>query len=232
MAVMKDAGDRLARFNAWILAAGAALAGANASVVIATSGLVGRALTGEMKLATIPVLTFVIGTAASAFPAAFSMRRFGRRNGFAGGALFGVVAGLLGATAIVHGEFRAFLPRDLLGRCLPGLCRAISLRRGRYGDARLSSARHRTGARRRRRLGFRRHAARELRRRTCGCLICLPLLTSRKRLSPLSPSLCFWRCACRRNRCGRKRAEGRLERSSPMAGSSPPCCSAWFRKAS
>ena len=108
MVGVKGAGDRLARYNAWILAAAAALAGANASVVIATSGLVGRALTGEMKLATIPVLTFVLGTAASAFPAAFSMRRFGRRNGFAGGALFGVVAGLLGATAIVHANFALF----------------------------------------------------------------------------------------------------------------------------
>src|SRR5580704_463904 len=108
MAAVTEAGDRLARFNAWVLAAGAALAGANASVVVATSGLVGRALTGEMKLATIPVLTFVIGTTASAFPAAFSMRRFGRRNGFAGGALFGVVAGLVGAVAIVHGSFALF----------------------------------------------------------------------------------------------------------------------------
>ncbi|MBV9740849.1 MAG: MFS transporter [Hyphomicrobiales bacterium] len=108
MAVMNDAGNRLARFNAWILAAAAALAGANASVVIATSGLVGRALTGEMRLATIPVLTFVLGTASTTFPAAFSMRRFGRRNGFAGGALFGVVAGLIGATAIVQGSFVLF----------------------------------------------------------------------------------------------------------------------------
>ena len=97
MAVVKDAGDRLARYNAWILGAAAALAGANASVVIATSGLVGQALTG-----------FVLGTAASTFPAAFSMRRFGRRNGFAGGALFGVLAGLIGAAAIVHGGFPLF----------------------------------------------------------------------------------------------------------------------------
>jgi predicted MFS family arabinose efflux permease len=108
MAAMREAGDRLARFNAWVLAAAAALAGANASVVVATSGLVGRMLTGEMKLATIPVLTFVLGTAAFAFPAAFSMRRFGRRNGFAGGALFGVLAGLIGALAIVGASFVVF----------------------------------------------------------------------------------------------------------------------------
>ena len=108
MAAVTEAGDRLARFNAWVLAAAAALAGANASVVIATSGLVGRALTGEMELATIPVLTFVLGTAAFAFPAAFSMRRFGRRNGFAGGALLGVAAGIVGAFAIVRGSFPIF----------------------------------------------------------------------------------------------------------------------------
>ena len=108
MAAVMEAGDRLARFNAWVLAAAAALAGANASVVVATSGLVGRMLTGEMKLATIPVLTFVLGTAAFAFPAAFSMRRFGRRNGFAGGALIGVLAALLGAVAIVQASFALF----------------------------------------------------------------------------------------------------------------------------
>ncbi|MFI5012871.1 MAG: MFS transporter [Hyphomicrobiales bacterium] len=108
MVAVTEAGDRLARFNAWVLAAAAALAGANASVVVATSGLVGRVLTGEMKLATIPVLTFVLGTAAFAFPAAFSMRRFGRRNGFAGGALLGVLAGVVGAAAIIRGSFVIF----------------------------------------------------------------------------------------------------------------------------
>ena len=108
MAAVTGAGDRLARFNAWVLAAAAALAGANASVVVATSGLVGRTLTGSMTTATVPVLTFVLGTAAFAFPAAFSMRRFGRRNGFAGGALLGILAGVIGATAIIHGLFALF----------------------------------------------------------------------------------------------------------------------------
>jgi predicted MFS family arabinose efflux permease len=121
MARMIDAGDRLARFNAWVLALAAALAGANASVVTATSGLVGRALSGELKLATIPVLTFVIGTAASAFPAAFSMRRFGRRNGFAGGALIGVCGGLVGTLAILHRSF----PLLCLGTFLCGSYQAF-----------------------------------------------------------------------------------------------------------
>lgn len=105
MAAVTEAGDRLARFNAWVLAAAATLAGANASVVVATSGLVGQTLTGKTELATIPVLFFVLGTAAFAFPAAFSMRRFGRRNGFAGGALLGVAAGLIGATSIFQASF-------------------------------------------------------------------------------------------------------------------------------
>ena len=108
MPSLTEPGDRLARFNAWVLAAAAALAGANASVVVATSGLVGRTLTGELRYATIPVLTFVLGTAAFAFPAAFSMRHFGRRAGFAGGAQLGVVAGLIGAYAIVKGLFLLF----------------------------------------------------------------------------------------------------------------------------
>src|SRR5271169_4808780 len=104
MVAAMDPGDRLARFNAWVLAAAAALAGANGFVVTATSGLVGRMLTGDLKFATIPVLTFVLGAAAFALPAAFSMRRFGRRNGFAGGALIGALGGLLGAHAVAIGS--------------------------------------------------------------------------------------------------------------------------------
>ncbi len=105
MSAVTEAGDRLARFNAWVLAAAAALAGANSSVVTLTSGLVAQSLIGNVGNATVPVLTLVLGTAAFAFPAAFSMRRFGRRNGFAGGGLFGVVGGMLGVVAIVEANF-------------------------------------------------------------------------------------------------------------------------------
>jgi predicted MFS family arabinose efflux permease len=108
MAAVIEPGDRLARFNAWVLAAASALAGANALVVTATGGLVGQLLTGNLSLATVPVLTMVIGTAAFAFPAALSMRRFGRRNGFAGGALIGALGGVLGAYAIIRANFALF----------------------------------------------------------------------------------------------------------------------------
>jgi MFS family permease len=101
-------GDRLARHNALVLAAATALAGANASVVISTGAIVGKMLSGETSLATIPVLFFVLGTAGFAFPASYAMRRMGRRAGFMGGALFGVFAGLVGALAVVQGSFAMF----------------------------------------------------------------------------------------------------------------------------
>lgn len=102
------AGDRMARHNALVLSCATALAGANASVVIATGGLVGQMLSGEAGMATVPILTFVVGTALATFPAALSMRRFGRRAGFIAGCLIGVLGGLLGALAILRGSFGLF----------------------------------------------------------------------------------------------------------------------------
>lgn len=98
-------GDSLARYNAFVLAAATALAGANASVVIATGGLIGRTLSGDVGLATIPVLFFVVGTAATTFPASFLMRAIGRRGGFIVGSLMGVAGGLVGSLAILKGSF-------------------------------------------------------------------------------------------------------------------------------
>ena len=100
-----SAGDRLARRNAFILAAGSALGGANASVVIATGSLIGQAMAPSPALATVPVTTFVLGTALFAMPASNLMRAVGRRQGFTLGSLLGILAGLVGATAIWLGSF-------------------------------------------------------------------------------------------------------------------------------
>lgn len=99
------AGDQLARRNAFILACGAALGGANASVVIATGSIVGQMLAPTPAMATVPISTFVLGAALFAMPASTMMKRIGRRAGFTVGSLFGVATGLCAALAVWLGSF-------------------------------------------------------------------------------------------------------------------------------
>lgn len=106
--------DRLARRNALVLAFAMALAGANASVVIATGTLVGRMLAPGPEWATAPVTTFVIGTALMTMPAASMMRRLGRKQAYRLGALFGVAAGLLAALAVKLALFWLFMAATAL----------------------------------------------------------------------------------------------------------------------
>jgi MFS family permease len=101
--------DAAARRNALVLAGAMGLAGANASVVIATGALVGRHLAPSLEWATAPVTAFVVGTALATMPAAWLMRRLGRREAYRIGAGFGVVAGLLAAYAVREGLFLAFM---------------------------------------------------------------------------------------------------------------------------
>lgn len=101
--------DKDARRNALLLATSMGLAGANASVVIATGGLVGRLLGPSPEWATAPITAFVLGSALSTLPAAWLMRRLGRRDAYRIGAGFGVVAGLLSAYAVREAMFPLFL---------------------------------------------------------------------------------------------------------------------------
>ncbi len=101
--------DRDARRNALLLAGAMGLAGANAAVVIATGGLVGRMLGPSPEWATAPITAFVLGSALSTLPAAALMRRLGRRDAYRIGAGFGIVAGLLSAYAVREGLFALFL---------------------------------------------------------------------------------------------------------------------------
>lgn len=101
--------DSIARRNAAVLATAGALAGANASVVFATGALVGQALGPSPEWATAPTTTFVIGTALATMPAAWLMRRLGRRAAYQFGSAVGVMAGLLAAIAIRDGAFALFM---------------------------------------------------------------------------------------------------------------------------
>jgi MFS family permease len=73
--------------------------------LIAVTGLAGLALAPNAQLATVPLTAYVLGGAATTLPAAFLMRRFGRRAGFSLGALLGMVGCLIAAAGVATGSF-------------------------------------------------------------------------------------------------------------------------------
>jgi MFS family permease len=103
-----NTGDILARRNALVLAVASGLAGANATVVFATGGIVGQSLASDITLATLPASTFVFGTMLATYPVAFAAKRFGRRAVFMGGNIMGAWAGVLAAFAIYTSSFVLF----------------------------------------------------------------------------------------------------------------------------
>lgn len=111
------AGDRRARANVLRLAAAQALAGANASVVFATGAIIGSTLSPDPALTTVPISVFVVGMAAGTLPVGWLSRRHGRRAAFMAGGGFGVLAGLLGASALLLRSFPLY--------CLATLCAGL-----------------------------------------------------------------------------------------------------------
>jgi len=109
--------DALARRNALVLSGAQALAGANASVVFATGALVGAALGPSPAWATAPTTTFVLGTALATMPAAFLLRRLGRRAAYQYGAAMGLLAGLIAAYAVREGSFALFMIATAMCGC-------------------------------------------------------------------------------------------------------------------
>lgn len=110
-----DEGDRRARANVLRLAAGQALAGANASVIFATGAIIGSQLAPDPAYATVPISVFVVGMAAGTLPTGWIGRNHGRRAAFLAGTGCGMAAGLLAALAIVLGSFPLYCLATLLG---------------------------------------------------------------------------------------------------------------------
>ena len=100
--------DRLALRNTRLLSFAQALYGSAVAVLMTTGGLVGHMLADDKALATLPISTFVIGTASLTVPASLFMRRVGRRTGFMVGTLCGVVGCTLAAYAILIQSFALF----------------------------------------------------------------------------------------------------------------------------
>lgn len=76
-----------------------------ASVMVMTVGALAAArIAAEPWLATAPIATMFLGTAAATFPASMLMARCGRRFGFLLGAMLGAIGGLAGAAGIWAGS--------------------------------------------------------------------------------------------------------------------------------
>src|SRR5690625_2404006 len=96
------------RRNTFLLASLQAIGGANPAVVVALGGLVGEALSRDPEIATLPVSLFNIGMALGILPAAWIMRRLGRRGGYFIGSIIGIVGGLTAFTGIAKASFLIF----------------------------------------------------------------------------------------------------------------------------
>jgi MFS family permease len=83
-----------------LLASAQALFQTASVMVMAVGGLAGAAIAPDLQLATAPIASMLLGTAAAMAPAAWLMTRFGRRFGFMLGAGFGIAGGLVAALGI------------------------------------------------------------------------------------------------------------------------------------
>lgn len=109
------AGDSRARRNALILAVASTFAGANATVIFATSSIVGAMLAPDPAYATAPVSVFVVGMAAATLPTGAIARRYGRRVSFIVGSGFGALCGLLAMLAVLNASFPLMLVATFCG---------------------------------------------------------------------------------------------------------------------
>ena len=96
------------RANARILTTAQALGGASPAIIVSLGGIVGQQLASNPAFATLPISLFNLGMAIGTLPAAFLMRKYGRRGGYMIGALLGIISGLVAASGIYVGAFVIF----------------------------------------------------------------------------------------------------------------------------
>ncbi len=100
--------DDLARRNALVLAVAQALFSL-ASITLFTVGTIaGDMLAPHPRWATLPITTYVAGTALTTWPAAWFMQAAGRRAGFMTGTFLGALALALAVLALIRADFTLF----------------------------------------------------------------------------------------------------------------------------
>jgi predicted MFS family arabinose efflux permease len=93
------------RTQVWLLSACQALLLTNTVILMAVSALVGYMLADNKMLATLPSMTYVIGSAVSAMPISAWMRKVGRRSGFMYASLLAIVGAVVAVAAVMMKSF-------------------------------------------------------------------------------------------------------------------------------
>lgn len=106
---MPDMKDNLeVRRNILVLAVAQTLGGSSGPIIISLGGLVGQELSTDPTLVTLPVSLYNLGLALGTLPAAFIMRRFGRRAGYVLGAAIGLAGALIAVAGLATASFWLF----------------------------------------------------------------------------------------------------------------------------
>lgn len=100
--------EKTARRNIFVLTTAQALGAASPPIIISLGGLVGKQLSSDPALVTLPVSLFNLGLAMGTLPAAYIMRTIGRKHGYLLGAGFGISSGLIAAFGISSTSFFIF----------------------------------------------------------------------------------------------------------------------------
>ncbi len=94
--------------NLTLLVAAQALGAATPPIIISLGGLVGQMLSDDPSIATLPVSLYQLGLALSTIPAAYAVKRLGRREAYMVGGIVGVLSALLAAWGIFESSFLYF----------------------------------------------------------------------------------------------------------------------------
>ena len=109
--------NRRAKRNVFVLVLAQAILGAQMPILFTVGGLAGQSLASNICFATLPISLIVLGSMTTATPISAFMQKYGRRAGFAVGALGGALGGAIGA----YGLYIASFPVFLLGSFLTGI---------------------------------------------------------------------------------------------------------------
>jgi MFS family permease len=97
-----------------LLALCQALAMTGSIVLFTTAALIGSMLAADKSLATLPLALLQLATMLTTIPAAFLLKRWGRKLGFIAGVLVGLSGAGLGSYAVFSGSFVLFSMATIL----------------------------------------------------------------------------------------------------------------------
>lgn len=107
LAVTAFIGNRFSRMpnNIWLLFVAQPLALSSASMMVLAGGLLGAEIAPKPEYATLPLTFMILMTATAVFPAAFLMKKIGRRLGTIVGLSSALVGSIIASIAAIQGDF-------------------------------------------------------------------------------------------------------------------------------